>query len=278
MQLKDILVCVTSATQDTAAISLADKLKQASGAHVACAGIGILASALLYNEYGAGAAFAEQLNQDKLRTERFWSELKAILDRQHPDFEVRRLTTYSTNLETLTAAMARHADVTIIRAPDKESPQPHAEMIEAALLGSGRPVLVVPAGWAGQTVGSNIVVGWDASREAARALHDALMILAPGASVAIVTIDAKAGGLEHGDAPGMDIAAHLARHGLKVVLRNEASLGRSKHEVLQRIARDIDADLMVLGGYRHSRLQQALFGGVTRSMLRGVDLPLLLSH
>ncbi|MFN7054065.1 universal stress protein [Hyphomonas sp.] len=278
MQLRDILVCVTSATQDTGAIALAQRLKEATGAHVACAGIGILPSALLYNEYGAGAAYAEQLNQDKLRIERFWSDLKTVLDRQYPDFEVRRQMTYSINLEALIAAMARHGDLTVIRAPAKESPQPHAEMIEAALLGSGRPVMVVPADWKGETVGTNVVAGWDASREAARALHDALMVLPAGATVTIVTVDVRPGGFQHGDTPGIDIAAHLARHGLKVVLRNEASLGQSKHEVLLRVATDIDADLMVLGGYRHSRLQQALFGGVTRSMLREAHLPLLLSH
>ncbi|MDP1554803.1 MAG: universal stress protein [Hyphomonas sp.] len=151
-------------------------------------------------------------------------------------------------------------------------------MIEAALLGSGRPVLVAPVDWKPRQVGRKIVTGWDASGEAARAMHDALLLAAEDAEITIVTVDAKPGSLDHGDAPGLDIAAHLARHGLKVELRNEANLGRSTHEVLMQVATDINADLMVLGGYRHSRLQQTLFGGVTRNMLRDVKLPLLLSH
>lgn len=276
MQLKDIIVVAAGA--DTAALDLAQRLASDHDAHLACSAIGIMPTMLLYNEFGAGAAYTAQLNENRAITERFWNQLGEDLTKRDPKIELRRHRTYGTNLESLVAAIARHADLAVVRAPTADEPQPYAQIIEAALLGSGRPVMVAPVDWKPGPVGRKMVIGWDASREAARAMHDALLLAAKDAEITIVTVDAKPGSLDHGDAPGLDIAAHLARHGLKVELRNEAGLGRSTHEVLTQIATDINADMMVLGGYRHSRLQQVLFGGVTRSLLRSVPLPLLLSH
>lgn len=276
MQLKDIIVCVAGA--DTAALDLAQRLAGDHDAHLACSAIGIMPTMLLYNEFGAGAAYTAQLNENRAIVERFWNQLTDDLTKRDPKIELRRHRTYGTNLESLVAAIARHADLAVVRAPTVDEPQPYAQVIEAALLGSGRPVMVAPVDWKPGPVGRKMVIGWDASREAARAMHDALLLAAKDAEITIVTVDAKPGSLDHGDAPGLDIAAHLARHGHKVELRNEAGLGRSTHEVLTQIATDMNADMMVLGGYRHSRLQQVLFGGVTRSLLRSVPLPLLLSH
>lgn len=278
MQLKDIIVCVASVSADSSAIDLGQQIASDCNAHVSCSAIGIMQSAVIYNEFGSGAVYAEHLRQENELIERFWTELEAMLNQQSQPFELRRHKTYSADLESLVAAIARHSDLAIVRAPAKEESQPYSQMIEAALLGSGRPVLVAPLKWKSGPVGRKIVIGWDASREAARAMHDALLLASNDTEITIVTVDAKPGNLVHGDAPGLDIAAHLARHGLKVDLRNEGSLGHSTHDVLMQVATDINADLMVLGGYRHSRLQQTLFGGVTRSMLHDSKLPLLLSH
>lgn len=278
MIIRDISVLITNAEHDAAALDLAEQLAETTSAHLACDMVGILATLFIYNDFGTGAAYAPLLNESNAEIARFWDEAAASIQKRGRNFEIRQHKTFGANIEPLVAMIARHSDVMVVRAPTNKSPQPYAQIIEGALLGSGRPVIIVPPDWQRGPVGQKIIIGWDESREAARAMHDALLIAAPEAEITIVTVDAKRGSHEHGDTPGLDIAAHLARHGHKVTLRNEASLGRSTSEVINQVATDLDADLIALGGYRHSRLQQALFGGVTRNMLREPKIPLLLSH
>jgi nucleotide-binding universal stress UspA family protein len=103
-------------------------------------------------------------------------------------------------------------------------------------------------------------------------------LLQPGAEISIITVDAKPTGDRHGEAPGHDVALYLARHGYKATVRNEDSLGADVVEVLLDVMHAEKTDLLVMGGYRHPRLQQSLFGGVTRSMLAVAETPLFLSH
>jgi nucleotide-binding universal stress UspA family protein len=92
----------------------------------------------------------------------------------------------------------------------------------------------------------------------------------------VTTVDARPNG--EGAAPGRDITRHLARHGVNVELRNVDGLGRASAAVLMDEARELGADLMVMGGYGHSRLRQFVFGGVTRALIAASPVPLLLSH
>lgn len=277
MQIKDIAVCVFDAEGDMNALTLAQAIAGA-GAHVSCSAIGILQTSVLYNEFGMAAAYVEQLDREKELVGEFQKTVREKLARDFPETELRCHQVYSSGLEPLVAQIGRHADLTVIRSPGVPGSPVHDQAVEAALLGSGRPVLVVPAQRTTGTVGQNILVGWDASREAARAVHDALLLAGPQARITVVTVDARPGSRDHGEAPGLDIATHLARHGLQVDVRNEAGLGQPVHEILVRAARDTGADLMVMGGYRHSRLQQTLFGGVTRSLIGQAEIPLMMSH
>jgi nucleotide-binding universal stress UspA family protein len=183
---------------------------------------------------------------------------------------------YPSSLEPTVAAYARHADLVIVRAPRRRGASTRASIIEGALIGGGAPVLLAPAAWTPTTVGRRVVIAWDGGREAARAAHDALDLLDKDAEIFVVTIS-DAG--EHEEVePHLDFAAHLARHGFKAERRDVQKRELTVPGTLQKAAVDLGADLVVMGGYRHSRVQQTLIGGVTRTMMHSGALPVLFSH
>jgi len=149
------------------------------------------------------------------------------------------------------------------------------DLIEAVLTGSGRPLIVVPAG-SDQLRAARIVVAWDGSAKAARAVNDALPFLLAADAVEIVSVE---GEKELTDTvPGAAIARHLSRHGIGVnvtVLRAENG---DVAETLRRHATLSLADMVVMGAFVHSRLKQMVLGGVTQSLLKSCPVPLFLSH
>jgi nucleotide-binding universal stress UspA family protein len=178
------------------------------------------------------------------------------------------------------ALHARYADLAIFgqldpgRA-DVEMLRPRPEQVALA---SGRPVLVIPYAGRFETIGRRVVVAWNATREAARAVHDALPLLSAADSVVVLTIDAREGRRGHGELPGADISLHLARHGVKAQIEHTVSGDLPVGEVLLSRAADLAADLLVMGAYGHSRMRELLLGGATRSLLRSMTLPVLMSH
>lgn len=146
------------------------------------------------------------------------------------------------------------------------------------LMGSGRPVLVVPANFSRRGPIGHVVVAWTPTREAARALHDALPVLHAAASVDLLQLDPPAQ-LASAEGPQIaDIVLHLQRHGLKVNRLARQRQAQSVADALLRHAEDAHADLLVAGGYGHSRLQEWSLGGTTRELLRHSPIPLLFSH
>lgn len=123
-----------------------------------------------------------------------------------------------------------------------------------------------------------VLVAWDSSDAAARSIHQAMGFLKAASSVHITLVDPLAVSSVNGEEPGADVARFLARHGVKVEVDRVASGGRKVDEVLLQHAGDVGAKLIVMGAYRHSRLQERVFGGVTRSMLETADVALFLSH
>jgi nucleotide-binding universal stress UspA family protein len=183
-------------------------------------------------------------------------------------------------LEDDPAVHARYADLTILGQVDPDGGE--AEVLrprpEQVALASGRPILVVPYAGRFETVGRRVLIGWNASREAARAVNDALPLLAAAEIVTVLTIDPREGPDEHGELPGADIALHLARHGVKAEIERTVSTGLGVGEVLLSRAADLGADLVVMGAYGHSRVRELLLGGATRSLLQSMTVPVLMSH
>ena len=278
MEIKDISVCMATPDGDKAAFEFARAFAAARDAHLSCAAFTILPQVVIGYEDVAGAElYASLIQETREAMAAIWSKFEESLASE-PMIEVRRFEATQNRVEALSGMNARYADLVVVTAPGEADEQPHADMLEGVLMGGGRPVLLVPADWEKETIGTRTVVGWDASREATRALHDSLLVMPEGANVCVTTVDAKPGDTGYGAGPGWDIGAHLSRHGYEVEVRNEDSIGRSAAEALLDVATSFSADLIVLGGYRHSRLQQAFLPGVTRSLLRNAKVPLLLSH
>ena len=278
MKIKDISVCMASPEGDKAAFEFAREFAAARDAHLSCAAFTVLPQVVIgYGDAAGAELYASLLQDTREAANAAWDKFEESL-RNDPMIELRRVEAMQNRVEQLSAMNARYADLVVVRAPGATDEQPHADMLEGVLLGGGRPVLVLPTGWKNEKIGKRTVMAWDASREASRALHDALLVMPEHAQVFLTTIDAKPSDAGVGAGPGWDIGAHLARHGCTVEVRNEDSGGRSIAQSLLDVATAYDADLVVMGGYRHSRLQQAILPGVTRKLLRETKVPLLLSH
>lgn len=176
---------------------------------------------------------------------------------------------------------ARLTDLAIVGQFNRSDPDSFVaeQFVENTAIASGRPVLVVP--YAGQfdEVGSHVLIAWDGSREATRAFHDALPFLSRAKRVTVLTINALAGEPPASRIPGTDIAAVISRYGANVVTEEvEGVKGEPIGEMLLSRAADLSVDLIVMGCYGHSRWRELVLGGATRSMLKSMTVPVLMSH
>jgi nucleotide-binding universal stress UspA family protein len=174
---------------------------------------------------------------------------------------------------------ARYADLVILGQvdPDDETTM-WPRLPEEVAMASGRPELVIPYIGAGATLGERVTVAWDASREAARAVADAMPLLTRAKAVHVVSINPRSDAFGHGDEPGADIALHLARHGIEVEVQRVQSREVDVANTLLSHIADQSSDLLVMGAYGHSRLRELVLGGVTRTILREMTVPVLMSH
>lgn len=168
-----------------------------------------------------------------------------------------------------------HTDLVIVGGP-RTSRLPGDWSAEGLLLATGVPFLLLPEPWKGSAV-EHVVVAWNASREARRAIADALPLLVGALSVTILVVDPQKNP-RHGEEPGADVAHYLTRHGAKVVVEQVQSHGEPIASVMLGYAQRHNADLVVVGAYSHARSAEMIFGGVTRSLLRDAAVPLLIAH
>ncbi|WP_166726972.1 universal stress protein [Crenobacter cavernae] len=174
---------------------------------------------------------------------------------------------------------ARYHDLVIIGQgdPTQSIDKLPTDYPQTVLMGAGRPVLIVPYSGSFDTVGQQILVGWDARQEATRALTNALPLLKRAKRTQVLTINPVHGG-DHGEVPGMDIAIYLARHGVEVEVMSEHGASVDVGNLLLSNAADMGADLIVMGAYGHSRLREIMLGGATQTVLESMTVPVLMSH
>jgi nucleotide-binding universal stress UspA family protein len=170
--------------------------------------------------------------------------------------------------------VARYHDLTILNQGDPETNRSN-EVIESVLFGSGRPVLVVPYIFKGPGRLDTVLIGWDGSHTAARAISDALPLLRVAQRVQIVTAADQSD--EWVSRSHAALVRHLARHQIDAEAKTLFGVDNAADAILTYVS-DTDADLLVMGGYGHSRFREIVLGGATRSILQAMTVPVLMSH
>jgi nucleotide-binding universal stress UspA family protein len=172
--------------------------------------------------------------------------------------------------------IARRFDLSIVGQAEPDASAVEEIIAESALFESGRPVIMVPYIQKAPLKLDNVMVCWDGSRAASRAIADAMPLLAKAGRVEVVIVTNERG--KQDEVAGADMGAHLARHGLNVEVRRTALGDVDVADILLSHAADAGSDLIVMGGYGHSRLREFVLGGVTRSIVRSMTVPVLMSH
>lgn len=254
---------------------------RALGAHLTLLAVGEVPHLPFYGYGGHGYVeiWAQECDTRKTALTSLADDLEKRLASEGISFDVRPGLAAIAREDDLIARHAIYCDLALVlRSGDTELSAVEKNAIDGALFDSGRPVLHVPKAYQGNGDARQVVIAWNAQAEAARAVSDALPLLTRAREITLLLVDPAVGDEDHGEEPGSDIALVLARHGLDVTVRTAAAAGRPVSETLLDTARELGADLIVMGAYGHSRLRQNILGGTTREMLENSPVPLLLSR
>lgn len=173
---------------------------------------------------------------------------------------------------------ASYADVVLVGEELSNERSLRTSVINGTLFNSSAPLLVASGERSPALDPKVVLLAWDSSLEASRAVRHALGPMKAAGEVHVTLVDPKASESVNGEEPGADIATYLARHGVNVTVDRVSSGGRPVAETLKQQAADIGADLIVMGAYGHSRLRERIFGGVTHDMLEHPAVPVLMAR
>lgn len=280
-----ILVHVDDSARAAERIRLASQLASRVGGHViGAAATGV--SRFLYHsmppdQHDATLALHLDFLREQARTA--LSTFSALCDRSGaPTFETRII---DDDAGAGVSLHARTADLVVLGQTAPESKVGMADLPAYVITNAGRPVLLVPFAGNYPTAGRRILVSWDGGREAARALQLALPLLKDADEVTIAVFEVASDEHKAADAFSADPRPWLARHGVQASMTlhavdHQRRMNR-RHQIGERLlslAADVSADLLVMGGYGHSRIRESLLGGVTKTVLEEMTLPVLMAH
>lgn len=278
MPWKDILVHLDDSRSEETRVRLAIDIARRNKAHI----IGLYGIAPLALQIAPGLGGSGELEQVQLSAalgEKAHETATAAEARFTQSLRAAGLSGEWRLIEGAVAELAtrhaRYADLAILGQADPDADGNLPGMPEKILTGTGRPVLLVPYVGEFSTLGQSVLIAWNGTREAARALGDALPLLEQAKTVRVLSID-----LPEGEEPfvAAHLTDHLARHGVKAEIEALPGGEISVADALLSRAADFDADLIVMGGYGHSPTREMLLGGVTRSLLQHMTVPVLMSH
>jgi len=274
--IKDIVVNLSLGDRDPAG-EYAVSVAEAFGAH-------LLAIAVSYEAVIPGTLLGG-IPPEIIETQRVESDKKAraaisrfekVSKRTGISAETHIISTSVAGAADQIGRIGRRFDLVVVGQPERAKSLPDEIVDEGVLFGSARPVIIVPFIHKGGMNLGRVMVCWDGSRAAARAVADAMPFLQKAKQVEIVIISEKEGNKDQ--IPGADLGQHLARHGLKVDVKRIISPDVDVPSTILSHAADSSADLIVMGGYGHSRLREFVLGGATRGLLESMTVPVLMSH
>jgi nucleotide-binding universal stress UspA family protein len=280
MTIKDLLVQVDQTPAAQQRLDAALSLGEHFGAHVTA--LYLIPEPFLRAMSGyhlPADILREHLRQAEAEADAVFAAARQAAEQRNVVLDTRRETGPLDRLPAILARIARNTDLVIVGEPNpEESGTDEAVLVETAFMDTGRPALVVPAAGARALPPRRVLIAWNGSREASRAVHDALPLLRRAEDVIVLIVDAGKLGVRFGPQPGTGILAHLGRHEIAARVKAVESGGAATGRLILAQAGEEGADLVVMGGYSHSRLRQMMLGGVTRHLLDRMSLPILLAH
>jgi nucleotide-binding universal stress UspA family protein len=275
---KDIVVFVEGEAGRDARLGFAAALAARWNAHLIATFVAEELALRRHAGYAIGGGLSSMMEVHRQSVERACAEARTAFDTivaRHPITHEWRLS--RDEIGEALMLHARHAGLAIVGpSADDEQPTTVLSLSEDVIFASGRPTLLLPRDWPADRLPRRVVVGWNGSREAARAIADAMPFLTAAEAVQLVVVpEGKIRGLL-GAEPGADIARHLARHGVAVTLAQLA--GEDAGSLLLDHAGRHNADLLVMGASGQSRISEFIFGGATRRILAHARIPVLLSR
>ena len=276
--IKDIVVNLTGGHPQDFAADYAISLAAAFGAHIA--GVGFIYEPVIPGSVLGGVPtdlIEVQREENSKAAKAAISRFEAAVATAGVSAETRMLDASIAGAADLFGRIARRFDIAVVGQAQREQGASEELLIEGALFGSGRPVVVVPYIHKERVKLDRMLVCWDGSRPAARAIADALPFLMRAKAIEIVVVSAERD--KSGEITGTNMRRHLARHGVNVEIKHiTAGGGVDVPNAILSHAADSGTEFMVLGGYGHSRLREFILGGVTRSILGSMTVPVLMSH
>lgn len=273
MAIKDILLLLESSAGNSGPYALT--CASAFRAHLTAATLAIDAAAAL-GFAGASSNYLQPvLDEEQAEAHKILDQFLAAAQKTGTSVETEIIESSFEGPQQAIGQFIRPFDVVITQQPQGGRPGRAELMIEAALFGSGRPIIIVPYIQTAPFSLNTVLIAWDGSAVAARTLADATPLLKHAQEVLVVMIDDAHRGTRQ--ASGVSITKHLARHCVNAKLKTLTN-GGTVASTLLSYAADVGADLLVMGGYGHSRFREFVLGGTTRDILESLTLPVMMSH
>jgi len=274
--IKDLVVQLTGSGEDEHRLTVATAIAESFGAHIVGVHLHALPDILDITDPTQSGAIRTLLETSEQQANRTFEGLTSRFARLQVSHELRRLHGFSSDLGLDLAALARSADLFIGTRPYGD-PEGQHRIEERVLYEAGRGCLFLPPGGTPHHTFETIAVAWDPSREAARAVAEAMPFLKRASKVFIIHVSSPLEESKETDAELSRIGAHLLRHGVDAEMATTPFLS-STGEAIEQAAHQRGADLIVMGAYGHRRLVELVFGGATRYILRHGTLPVLMAH